>query len=260
MRTSPTDLTGPGAPITLKLYREGWINVVYPTIQGARGLWPDPLIPVVDSYAGERRNALPWSSTAERPSCFVRGTLCPGHPVAGHVPGWPRAELWHYQSCVSFGCGADTRIPEIHDAFTDWATYVIDHPVPRNRVMGPLAFIGGMKGQLYFDTLQNYNIDYPDPWDSMRGLGQLQPRRWREWGRELFYPGTPSRIGGQSDIPIESLRLKIIRDGLQDYGYLHLLGTVEGTHHYAIDAARQLVQSAYTINPDPAAWVRVRRI
>ena len=33
----------------------------------------------------------------------------------------------------------------------------------------------------------------------------------------LFYPGTPARIGGTHDIPIESVRLKRIRDGREDY-------------------------------------------
>src|SRR5258707_1095386 len=74
----------------------------------------------------------------------------------------------------------------------------------------------------------------------------------------LFYPGTTSRIGGQSDIPIESLRLKIIRDGLQDYEYLHLLSGLEGTATYAEEAAQRVVQSGYRITSDPAEWARVR--
>ena len=32
----------------------------------------------------------------------------------------------------------------------------------------------------------------------------------------------PARIGGTSDIPIESIRLKLIREGLEDYEYLYL--------------------------------------
>jgi hypothetical protein len=47
----------------------------------------------------------------------------------------------------------------------------------------------------------------------------------------LFYPGRPegydgsedSVIGGRTDIPIESLRLKRIRDGREDYEYLREL-------------------------------------
>src|SRR5207244_6096201 len=36
----------------------------------------------------------------------------------------------------------------------------------------------------------------------------------------LFYPGTPARIGGKTEIPIESLRLKGLRDGMEDYELL----------------------------------------
>ena len=39
----------------------------------------------------------------------------------------------------------------------------------------------------------------------------------------LFYDGDPSIIGGSTNIPIESLRMKHIRDGIEDYGYLALL-------------------------------------
>ena len=35
----------------------------------------------------------------------------------------------------------------------------------------------------------------------------------------LLYPGTPDRIGGQSFIPIASVRLKQLRDGMEDNEY-----------------------------------------
>ncbi len=496
---NPGELTGPGAAITPKIYREGWINVAHPTVQGAPGLWPDPLIPVVDAYVGERRNALPWPSTAERPLVlyvelcvpaaqspgvyqggiqltardrpaatvpltlqvepfqlpataslpttfgfsgetmayrhsleprspaaaqllqryarallahrlsphgmsflapttyfvgdqavvdftnydqemgpFLDGTALPSgakfstaevrelseegpqptdaqrvsyyrafrdhfrekgwsakliyytslydepmyhpdsreriaaihvrsnllHQVQGIQPviadGYyeemigtydilsvminclyprdtldtcfpiytvdttrqligPERELWHYHSCSTFGCGADTRIPEIRQAFSDWATYIIDHSATRNRALPTLAFLSGMKGELYYETLQNYGPDYPDPWNSMfRDYGNPDNVGGGNGEGTFFYPGTPSRIGGQSDIPIESLRLKIIREGQQDYEYLRLLSSLEGNETYAREAARRLVQSAYQITSDPAEWARVR--
>src|SRR5262249_506489 len=44
----------------------------------------------------------------------------------------------------------------------------------------------------------------------------------------LFYPGTPEMIGGTTHIPIESIRLKLIREGLEDYEYLRMLEKSEG--------------------------------
>jgi hypothetical protein len=171
----------------------------------------------------------------------------------------PRVELWHYQSCVSYGCAADTRDPEAARVYSDWASYMIDHSVIRNRAMGPLAFLNGMKGELFYNTLFNYSWDHPDPWESMFWDWNHPDHTGGGNGEgTFFYPGTPSRIGGQRDIPIETLRLKIMRDGLQDYEYLRLLATLEGNDSYAKHAARRLVQSGYEMNSDPAEWARMR--
>jgi len=39
----------------------------------------------------------------------------------------------------------------------------------------------------------------------------------------LFYPGTPDMVGGTDPIPIESMRMKLFRDGREDYEYLRFL-------------------------------------
>src|ERR1700689_613162 len=42
-------------------YLEQFLNITRPSlIDGAPGLWPDPLIPRIDRYAHERRNAFPF--------------------------------------------------------------------------------------------------------------------------------------------------------------------------------------------------------
>jgi len=40
----------------------------------------------------------------------------------------------------------------------------------------------------------------------------------------LFYPWDKKRVGGTTPIPIESMRMKLIRNGHQDYEYLRLAG------------------------------------
>jgi hypothetical protein len=57
-------LAGPnGASIPAEdvtLYREAYYDVGTPSnSEGAAGLWPDPLVPDVDTYVGERRDAFP---------------------------------------------------------------------------------------------------------------------------------------------------------------------------------------------------------
>lgn len=50
----------------------------------------------------------------------------------------------------------------------------------------------------------------------------------------MLYPGTPDRIGGKTGVPIESVRLKHVRDGYEDFEYLRLLeATVRSCTSYA---------------------------
>src|SRR5439155_9907289 len=66
----------------------------------------------------------------------------------------------------------------------------------------------------------------------------------------LFYPGRPDVIGGHTDIPVESIRLKRVRDGLEDYEYLVLLARLAGR-----DAADRFTQRiaarTFTWDHDP---------
>ncbi len=120
-------------------------------------------------------------------------------------------ELWMYQSCMSHGCG-DGCVTTTNDYFTGWPSYMIDASAIQNRAMEWLSFEYDLSGELYFETTYDLSTAWDDQCDfSGNGDGTL------------FYPGTPDRIGGTTHIPIESIRLKMIRDGMEDYEYLHLL-------------------------------------
>jgi hypothetical protein len=54
-----------------------------------------------------------------------------------------------------------------------------------------------------------------DPWVNQTAFGGTGDGT-------LFYPGTTAKIGGKTEIPVESLRLKGIRDGMEDYELLAL--------------------------------------
>jgi hypothetical protein len=58
------------------------------------------------------------------------------------------------------------------------------------------------------------------------------------------YPGRVARIGGTHDIPVESIRLKLIREGLEDYEYFVLLGHAADAH------VSRMVQSLYQFEND----------
>jgi hypothetical protein len=126
-----------------------------------------------------------------------------------------RNSLWLYTSCRSYGCGDSSDDSPLT---IGWPGYAIDEPASQARAMGWLAFEYRVSGELYYQTTA------------------LLPRAWRNQylsggngDGTLFYPGTPHgagggpAIGGRHAIPIESIRLKRIRDGREDYEYLRIL-------------------------------------
>ncbi|HSP80288.1 MAG TPA: DUF4091 domain-containing protein, partial [Myxococcaceae bacterium] len=163
----------------------------------------------------------------------------------------PGVKVWWYQSCSSHGCnGGPAEDAAVEKAYSGWASYMVDHPAPLNRAMGPLAFLTGVDGELYFDTTHAY-LSSRNPWEDVFVFGG-------NGDGTLFYPGTPARPGFSHHQPVVSLRLKHIRDGLEDYEYLRLLVEL-GEQDFARRAARRLTRSGYEVELDTRQWKRVRR-
>ena len=153
-------------------------------------------------------------------------------------------EVWFYQSCASHGCNAPGD-----DYFNGWPSYMIDASGPANRVMQWIAWKYGIQGELYYSMDEAFSKS--DPWSDLRLFGG-------NGDGTLFYPGLPSRIGGHADIPIESIRLKLIREGMEDYEYLALLAKLKG-RDAADEYAGRIVKKAYLWEADPGIFLKVRR-
>jgi hypothetical protein len=152
-------------------------------------------------------------------------------------------ELWIYQSCMSQGCGGTSSYHE------GWASYMIDHAAMRHRAMPWLAFQWGATGELYYAVDYAFDRTGNDPWTN----------QWYFTGNgdgTLLYPGTPAKIGGTTNIPIASIRLKLIREAYEDYEYLKALSD-RGLDAYARQLARQLFPNPWT-QPGPAALFAAR--
>jgi hypothetical protein len=181
----------------------------------------------------------------------------PGSPVAGDQRAryddfrkQPNHEVWLYQSCMSDGCGGTVNMGSPNDGdryFTGWPSYMVDASATRNRAMEWLSFLERADGELYWETTFAYAHDaWSNQWDfSGNGDGTL------------FYPGTPARIGGRTDIPVASIRLKMIREGMEDYEYLKLLADA-GDREGAAQIARDLFPSAYATDVDPGKLMAAR--
>jgi hypothetical protein len=152
--------------------------------------------------------------------------------------------VWFYQSCASHGC----NIPG-GEYFHGWPAYIVDVPAPANRVMQWVAWKYRMQGELYYDMDEAYG--QKDPWTDIRLFGG-------NGDGTLFYPGRQARIGGHTDIPIESIRLKLIREGMEDYEYLALLAKLKG-QNAADEFAGRIVQNTWRWESRPEVFLQVRR-
>jgi hypothetical protein len=152
--------------------------------------------------------------------------------------------LWFYQSCASHGCNVSGG-----RYFIGWPSYMIDASGAANRVMQWLAWKYRIAGELYYSMNEGYGAD-KDPWTNVRLSGG-------NGDGTLFYPGSPARIGGHTDIPIESIRLKLVREGMEDYEYLALLAKLAG-QQAADEYADRIVKKPYLWESRPAAFLKVR--
>ena len=148
--------------------------------------------------------------------------------------------VWWYQSCMSFGCGGGTE--------TGWPTMAVDADATRNRAMEWMSFTYDMSGELYYETTMAYFLG--DPWTSQAAFGG-------NGDGTLFYPGTSAKIGGKTEIPVESLRLKEIRDGMEDYELLNLAKSV-GAGDQAKAIAAGVYAKTYLSTTTPQALETAR--
>lgn len=181
---------------------------------GAAGLI-DLLVPIVNAMHDK-----PGSGADE-------GNQRPGYD--GFL-GQPGNELWLYNACPSHSCTGD---PGTDPYWAGWPSYVIDQPAFEHRAMGLASYRYRTSGELYFATDHDLRTAWTDQ-SSFGGNGD----------GTLFYPGTPAMIGGQHDIPVESMRLKRIRDGREDFEYLTMLGR-RGEEAEARRIARELLPAMY---------------
>jgi hypothetical protein len=235
------------------LHRRGWLDRAFYFVADEP---PDAQLPWVRARAEAMARVSPSvPRLVTRPrSAALAGAVDLFCPVVNQLddrPGGscesPRAaygeRLWWYQSCLSHGCNIVGG-----DYFTGWPSYAIDAPPVAHRVMEWLTFAYRVGGELYYDTVDAYRGG--DPWrDAHRHGGNGDGT--------LFYPGRPDAIGGATHVPVESIRLKRIRDGLEDYEYFQLLTRSRG-REAALAEVRRVALRTFQWEHDPAKLLEVR--
>ncbi|MBS2026526.1 MAG: DUF4091 domain-containing protein [Deltaproteobacteria bacterium] len=156
----------------------------------------------------------------------------------------PGHELWLYQSCMSHGCAYGTN--GSGNTAPMWPSYVVDAPASQGRAMEWLTFLEQASGELYYQTAQALTSAWTDQYQ-YGGNGD----------GTLFYPGTTNVIGGSTDVPVASIRMKLIRLGEQDYEWLKMVSDA-GDPGFAQQVARTLLPTAHDVPADGSGFENAR--
>jgi len=189
---------------------------------------------------------------------------CPDIPFIGDsLPFMPVAARWPYKLYFDWQSnpppsryaarraeGEQAWLYTCNSAvFLDYPNLFIDTGASANRIIPWLAFRHGFTGLLYWHSVVSYGMA-GSPWGSplvMLANGD----------GNLLYPGVPGQPDIRTHRPIPSLRLQILRDGLEDYEYLELASRALGMNE-ARDAAARVASSSLCWVHDGAAMERIR--
>src|SRR5262249_37495194 len=148
--------------------------------------------------------------------CPIMTDITPGPPDADRrdlFGAWAQARP-NRRLCWYFACWPCTNCIGGPGPPGPWPNYIIDAAAGANRGFAWHSFNFVLPTEFYFAMAVNYRKELP--WQDVYYFGN-------NGDGTLVYPGTPARIGGQHDIPIASIRLKLIREGREDFEYLKLL-------------------------------------
>lgn len=181
-----------------------------------------------------------------------------GGSTRGNYDSWlagTAKEVWQTQSCDTNGCGTGHGVgyPDLPDP--RWPSVMIDHTAIRSRALEWISFRNKITGEYYWDTTNSFQPSSNDPW---RSQWVVRPNGYGNGDGTLVYPGTPAAIGGSSAIPVASIRLKMIREGIEDYEYMHILDSF-CDRDYAVDQISKVFPTASKTDADPAALYAARQ-
>lgn len=142
--------------------------------------------------------------------------------------------LWSYNSLVQDGYSPKWQI--------DFS------PLDFRIQPGFLSQSLGLKGLLYWRV----DLWTSDPWNNLRTFNNGE--RWFYGDGMLVYPG--AQVGVASSVA--SMRLKWLRDGVEDYDYVQILKRL-GHGSQALTASHQAAVSWHTWTREPAVITRVRQ-
>jgi hypothetical protein len=130
--------------------------------------------------------------------------------------------------------------------------FFIEMPAMSHRMLFWQQKRENVEGLLYWSATYWAPNMTKDPWTDMATVKDINPKLRGDGS--LFYPGKPVGIEG----PVSSLRLEVIRDGLEDFDYLTLADAKLGKEA-TLPYVTKLAPDLKTYEHDPLALEKVRR-
>jgi hypothetical protein len=177
----------------------------------------------------------------------------------------PTRQIWSYLACGQAGT-CSSGYPASNGSA--WPNYDVDAYPVANRAVEWMTFRNQQVGELYY--LLDGCFYYPcgqgtpggttnDPWSSVYEYGN-------NGDGNLIYPGSnstntsslASQVGVSIPIWIPSMRIKMMRDGMQDYEYLNLL-TNQGNGSLVQSEISSWITNGYTFNVNPSGLTAARQ-
>jgi hypothetical protein len=177
------------------------------------------------------------------------------YPYIGtDVGNWLHRNHFSYIACdMTHGCGISGGA-----AYNNAPDLMVETPPVLTRGIGWLLWHYRSHGLLYYSVNLVYGAHGADPYYRVYNQGG-------NGEGILFYPGVPTSsgrtlavhtppIGGTHDIPVESIRLKLLREAMEDREYMEMLRKL-GAMEYADQQVNSIFTS--TVTP-PGAYYSLR--
>ncbi len=158
-------------------------------------------------------------------------------------------EVWSYTALAQRAPGYSPTYNEVKDY--DPPYWAIDQPLASYRMPTWINWQYKINGLLYWSTVYAPKsvTGVMDPWF----LPVFSPAGHHFNGEGfLMYPGVPCGMNG----PVASMRLKNIRDSMEDYEYFHILEQLAGRE--AVTRIVSTIVPNWWSDPDPKDFILVR--
>lgn len=201
---------------------------------------------------------------------WLSGNCCSG--------SGPKREVWRYGACGNAGTCGNGR-PAYGDGppnmCAPWPTgtttclgnklggptypnWDIDGQPIANRVEEWLAFKNQETGELYYlldGCFYNNNGCGTEPWTSQYNAGNNGDGNLIYYGSDSAHSsGVGALVNVNVPIWVPSMRIKMMRDGMQDYEYLHLLSSLGGSSAALVTTEiNSWITNGYCFNVNPVA-------